>query len=54
MRRTAPPPWVVGLFILALSSAVPDARGNIIITLAAADADGNPIEIAAMSPITAR
>ena len=44
MRRTAPPPWVVGLFILALSSAVPDARGNIIITLAAADADGNPIE----------
>ena len=41
---TTSPRWVVGLLLLASFSTPPDARGNIVITLAATNADENPIE----------
>ena len=43
LGRRASSRWVLGLLILVSFSAAPNARGNIIITLAAADADGNAV-----------
>jgi len=43
MGRRASSLWNVGLLVLASFAAAPGARGNIVITLAAADAAGNAI-----------
>ena len=49
MSPMASPRWVVGLLLLAPFSMPPDARGNIVVTLQAKDAEGTVIEDAVVA-----